>query len=209
MQLNTLMRIGMALMQPKNFVYSLETVRWVYENTTSKYSLRGFIIAIFCQRGPPVTTPGYFSDANAKLGISRDASVFTRVLNEVRSGNPQGMDGYNLPSQFAEHHMADWNIKYKPDGKIDREKSTKMVFRTLVTGGEEVDWSKVEYTLPSFLVFEDKWEDVPDMHFITQEMAVRDGQEVLRQIRWGNKDENVILAWGLKFEVWKTRTSYP
>jgi hypothetical protein len=36
---NTVMRLGMALMQPAYFVCRIETVRWVYENTPVKSSL--------------------------------------------------------------------------------------------------------------------------------------------------------------------------
>jgi hypothetical protein len=59
---NTVLRLGMKLMQPQDFVCKLETVRWVYENTPEGSPLRDFIITIFSQRGPPVTTSHFSSD---------------------------------------------------------------------------------------------------------------------------------------------------
>jgi hypothetical protein len=95
---NTLMRIGMALMQPKEFVCSFATVRWVYEHTAANSSLRPYIITIFCERGPPFTTPGTFTAVSATLGISCDAFQFTQVLSKVRASNPKGKEEYDLSS---------------------------------------------------------------------------------------------------------------
>jgi hypothetical protein len=155
----------------------------VYENTAPNSSLRPYIIAIFCQRGPPFTTPGYFSVEHATLGISRDAFQFTQVLSKVRASNPKGKDQYDLSSQFGECFLVDEWPKHMQGGAFDHAKSTQRAFRTLVTGGKEVEWSKIEYSLPSFLVFGEKWEVLPDMHFVTEAMADRDGMEVLKQIR--------------------------
>jgi hypothetical protein len=53
-------------------------------------------------------------------------------------------------------------------GAFDHAKSTQRAFKTLVTDGKEVDWSKIEYPLPDFLVFGEKWEVLLDMHLVTE-----------------------------------------
>jgi hypothetical protein len=53
-----------------------------------------------------------------------------------------------------------------------------------VTGGEDVDWSKIEYPLPSFLVWGTEWEDLPDMHFVSEENVRSVAGNVLKQIEF-------------------------
>jgi hypothetical protein len=53
-------------------------------------------------------------------------------------------------------------------GAFDHAKSTQRAFKTLVTDGKEVDWSKIEYPLSDFLVFGEKWEVLLDMHLVTE-----------------------------------------
>ena len=96
---NTILRLGMALMQPQEFVCGVETARWVYENTAPGSQLRDFVVTIFCQRETPVTF-SHFARWNEKLGIFRDASAFLRILSRVRAGNPKGVDGYDLAKEF-------------------------------------------------------------------------------------------------------------
>jgi hypothetical protein len=169
---NTVMRLGMALMQPAYFICRIETVRWVYENTPVKSSLRDYIITIFCQRGPPIV-PSMFSPDNERLGIFRDAADFMRKLNLVRAGNPRGLDGYDLYEQFPMQHT--WSPS-------ENELAPVRVRGCLVTGGEDVDCSKIEYPLPSFLVWGTEWEDLPDMHFVSEENVRSVAGNVLKQI---------------------------
>jgi hypothetical protein len=169
---NTVLRLGMELMQPKTFVCELETVRWVYANTPQGAPLLGYVITIFCQRGPPAT-PAHFSPVYEKLGIFRDAALFMRVLSKVRAGNPKGVDGYDLTQEFP----LEYTFMPIPD-----EFGVGQVRGTLVTGGKEVDWSRIEYLLPSFLVWGENWEVLPDMHFVTEERAVHNAKYVGRQI---------------------------
>jgi hypothetical protein len=160
------------LMQPKEFVCAMETVRWVYENTLEGSPLRHFIITIFCQRGPPVS-PFHFSSVNEKLGILRDASSFMRVLGKVRAGNLKGINGYDLSTEFP--------LEYSHTPAKD-DLSVGQVRGTLVTGEKEVDWSRIEYPLPKFLVWDEKWEVLPDMHFVEENDAVDSAKDVGRQI---------------------------
>jgi hypothetical protein len=171
---NTVMRLGMALMQPAYLICKIETVRWVYENTPVGSKLRDYIITIFCQRGPPIT-PTMFSPDNERLGIFRNAAGFMHKLNLVRAGNPRGTDGYGLHTRFLMHYT--WSPGQD-------ELAPVRVRRCLVTGQEDVEWSKIEYPLPSFLVWGTKWEVLPDMHFVC-EGDVRGGAEsVVKQIEF-------------------------
>lgn len=167
---NTIMRLGMALMQSKEYQCPVETVRWVYQHTPPSSKLRGYIIAIFCQRGPRISAET-FSPENTKLCFFRDAINFFSVLNKVRNGNPQGLDGYDLHGQFPMvHHFA----------HADRAGG---VMATLLTHGEDVDRSRIKYPLPSFLVWGEKWEHLPDMHFFVDKVdAAVEGREVLSQL---------------------------
>ncbi|KAI4662456.1 uncharacterized protein J4E79_004746 [Alternaria viburni] len=174
---NTVLRLGMALMQPKYFICRLDTVRWVYENTPAGSPLRNYITAIFCQRGPPIT-PSMFSPENEQLGIFRDAVGFLRTLNLVRAGNPTGTGGYNLHALFPIHHT--WS---PGEGEL----APVRVRGCLVTGGEEVEWIKIEYPLPSFLVWGAKWEVLPDMHFVSQDGVRAAAQDLLKQIEFPDR----------------------
>ncbi|KAG9192585.1 hypothetical protein G6011_11319 [Alternaria panax] len=171
---NTVMRLGMALMQPAYFVCNIETVKWVYENTPVKSTLRDYIITIFCQRGPPIT-PSIFSPAHERLGIFRDAAEFMRKLNLVRAGNPRGIDGYDIHAQFPIQHT--WS-------QGEDELAPVRVRGCLVTGGEDVDWGKIEYPLPSFLVWSTKWGVLPDMHFIREGNVRSVAEDVVKQIEF-------------------------
>lgn len=48
---NTLLRLGMETMLPATAVCAFSTVRWVFANTAASSPLRGYIVAIFVQRG--------------------------------------------------------------------------------------------------------------------------------------------------------------
>ena len=188
---NTILRLSMELMQPKDFVCSLETVRWVYENTPQGSPLLGYIITIFCQRGLSVT-PAHFSPEVEKLGIIRDASAFLRVLNKVRAGNPKGIQSYNLLKEFPLEYV------HTP---AEDEFSVGQVRGTLVSGGKQVDWSRIEYPLPSFLVWGEQWEVLPDMHFVTEERAVQNAKHVGKQVgirrRGGRWDRDGQEDWDM------------
>jgi hypothetical protein len=99
--------------------------------------------------------------------------MFLRVLGKVRAGNPKGIDGYDLHREFP--------LVYSPTFGEDGVTVEKLR-GTLVTGGKEVDWSRVEYPLPSFLVWGEQWEVLPDMHFVTEENAVKSAKHVARQV---------------------------
>jgi hypothetical protein len=174
-KMNTVMRLGMALMQPGEFVCAMETVTWVYQNTRPGCRLRGYVVAIFCQRGPGVA-PEMFTPENERLGIFADASAFMRKLGRVRSGNPMHVDGVDLGAVYP----SAWS--YVPG---NRRGEPGRVFRTLVTQGREVEWAKIVYPLPSFLVWGEKWETLPDEHFfvLNYEEVKSEGAEVLGQLK--------------------------
>jgi hypothetical protein len=161
----------MALRQPREFRCGIESVRWVYRHTVPGARMREYIVAIFCQRGPPVTAETFCAE-NEKLGILADAMKFMRMLNRVRVGNPQGSDGYDLlervPTMF-------WGENWEWSGRI---------LAMLVTGGEEVGWSRIRYSLPSFLSWGDNWEDLPDEQFFVHKADIAvEGWELLAQLR--------------------------
>jgi hypothetical protein len=176
-QQNTIMRLGMALMQPKEFECSIETVRWVYENTNKNKGrsrmksnheekespLRSYIIAIFCQRLPTIT-PEFFSKEYSQ--ITRDALTIFRILNWVRAGNPDGKEGYVLSERYR------WDHTF----------ASAQVFGSLHAGGEKVDRTCIEYPLPNYLVWGEKWEALPDAFFVGEKEAMDEGRDVLRQI---------------------------
>ncbi|KAF2243124.1 hypothetical protein BU26DRAFT_437576 [Trematosphaeria pertusa] len=137
---NTILRLGMALMQPGDFGVDVETVRWVYENTAPGSKLRGFVIAVFCQRpaGGQVERR-FFRPCYEGLGIFRDALAFLKVLGKV-------------------------------------------VMNYLVTGGTEIDWRRVEFRLPGYLVWGERGEDLPDGFFVTEEEAAEAAGEVAAQM---------------------------
>jgi len=169
-KMNTIMRLGMALMQPKEYKCSIETVEWVYEHTDPRSKLRGYIIAIFCQRGPDATS----ALLNTRGEIMTDALRFFAILNKVRAGNPKGIDGYELPPEVTMAHT------FQPSTVLGQ---SGQFFRTLVTGAEQVDASKIEYPLPRFLVWGEKWQDLPDEHFfVTAEDEFQEGEDVLWQL---------------------------
>jgi hypothetical protein len=66
-QQNTKLRITMAFMQPWEFERGIEVVKWVYANTAAESKLRGFVVALFCQRMPRVTAD-VFGEENEKVG---------------------------------------------------------------------------------------------------------------------------------------------
>ncbi|KAF2824183.1 hypothetical protein CC86DRAFT_51466 [Ophiobolus disseminans] len=169
-KMNTIMRLDMALMQPKECTCSIETVKWVYDHTDPRSKLRGYIIAIFCQRGPALTAELF----NTKGGIMKDAVKFFVTLNRVRAGNPKGIGGYDLPARFATART------FKPSAVPG---SPGQFFATLVTGSEKIDLSKVVYPLPSFLVWGDQWQDLPDEHFFVKpDDESQEGGAVLSQL---------------------------
>lgn len=165
---NTILRLGMALMQPGDFGVDVETVRWVYENTAPGSKLRGFVIAVFCQRpaGGQVERR-FFRPCYEGLGIFRDALAFLKVLGKVRRGNPVGRGGYCLE-------------RFKQEGGLDEE--GKVVMNYLVTGGTEIDWRRVEFRLPGYLVWGERGEDLPDGFFVTEEEAAEAAGEVAAQM---------------------------
>jgi hypothetical protein len=169
---NTIIRLGMALMQPKHFICEIDTVKWVYENTEPGCKLRGYIVAIYCQRGAQVSKEVFVPEITG-LGIFTDCVAFMRVLASVRRANPRGKDGYNLHEHFT--------TTYAQNGDGGGEVCW------LITGGEEVDASGIEYGLPSFLVWDDEWQDLPDEHyFVGMESVVEQGgREIVEQIGGG------------------------
>jgi hypothetical protein len=143
---NTIMRLGMALMQPKKFVCEIATVKWVYENTEPGCKLRGY--------------------------IHRDASAFMRIFENTRRANPKVKAGHDLGQQF--------------DTVIERTvQSNELAW--VLTFGEQVDESKLDYVLPSSLVWGDKWQDLPDEHYFVGPVSVveQGGAEVASQIGVG------------------------
>ncbi|PSN68774.1 hypothetical protein BS50DRAFT_599262 [Corynespora cassiicola Philippines] len=151
---NTILRLGMEMLMDPRQRIDLATVTFVYENTPPGCKLRGFIVTIFAQRATP--QPSFFAPRVARLGILADAVKVLRMLDRVRRGNPKGKGGYDL-TRFP----TVW-------GTDERGEPTHLYY---LARREEVDWSRVEYRLPSYIVWGDglgkfAWEDLPDRFFV-------------------------------------------
>jgi hypothetical protein len=105
------------------------------------------------------------------LGMPARSCVFSP---ECELGIRKGIDGYNLATEFP----VEYSYAAAKDGV-----GLGWVKGTLLTGGKEVDWSRVEYPLPSFLVWSEQWEVLPDVHFVKEQDAVAQAKEVWKQIR--------------------------
>jgi hypothetical protein len=141
----------------------------VYVFTDPGSKLRDFVIALFCQR--PVITEEVFVGHNRAM--VRDAVKFMRVLNKVRARNPRGKDGYDVKQHLP--------IVYTSQPGDGAEKQGNMM-RTLVHGNNKVDWSKIEYPLPNFLVWGEEWEDAPDRHFFVDAESTLEAAKELRKL---------------------------
>jgi hypothetical protein len=173
--MNTLMRQGMALMQSLDFKVDIETVKYVYESTTPTCSLRKFIIAIFCQRTEPLKH--FFRPEFENLGILRDAAAFLKVLEKARHKFPSGGDAGALESG--------WSGRY-------RWRSDEQGNPTFAYGGDAlsaVDWSKVEYGLPAYLIWDEHGGVFPDEFFVTPEEAWQAAQEAWVQMAFAPTGE--------------------
>jgi hypothetical protein len=95
------------------------------------------------------------------------------ILRKARAGNPKGINGYDLPTEFP--------LKYSHTPSQDTC-TPRQVRGTLVTGGEEVDWNRIEYLLPNFLVWGENWKVLPNMHFVEERDAADGAKDVGKQI---------------------------
>ncbi|KAJ4291945.1 hypothetical protein N0V90_009843 [Kalmusia sp. IMI 367209] len=141
-KMNTLLRLGMELMQPREFKCDVGVVRWVFGNTAEGSPLRGFIIAIFCQRCEPDINY-FFLRASGDEDIFREASAFLKDLEVARRRYAVG----RVASAWAS------------DGK----KMPVFSHKVISTGGVGSD---AEYPLPRYLVWDYKGVDLPDAHFV-------------------------------------------
>jgi hypothetical protein len=166
---NTILRLATALMQPKEFVCERMAVLRAYVGTRRNSKLRGFIIALLCQR-PPSPAEVFALPPH----ILRDVVDFMHVLNRARMANPKGKDGYNLKRH------AHFTFRFQLD---DEEEKEGRVMETLIFGNSKVDWSKIEYPLPSFLIWDEEWEDMPDRYFfVDAETVFEAAQKVQEQL---------------------------
>lgn len=95
-----------------------------------------------------------------------------QVLNRVRAGNPQGVDGYDFYASADVVHM--W----------DSRDPSRVIATVVVADEEGVDCSRIRYPLPSFLVWGGRWEDLPDKEFFVPENEAFKGEkEVFKQRR--------------------------
>jgi len=182
-QMNTLLRLGMELMQPVGFRCSTDTVRWVYENTEEGCPLRGFIIAIFCQRASP--GPAFFNDDKAWLSILRDACTFFRVLEKARKAriaavmsdktrNPSGEERDGLGEKDKDSTAG----KKKVEGIFDSELQSKSAwgmdkhgfpvfnYKAIKEKQLSLGESVVKHPPPKYIVFGENGEDLPDRFFV-------------------------------------------
>ena len=99
-------------MQPRASVCEVEAVRWVYENTEVGSPLRGFVIKIFCQRGPGGGNK-VFEQGVARLGVFRDASLFLWVLHGVRKENEKVVEGDSSRVEYPLPEFLVWGHRWE------------------------------------------------------------------------------------------------
>jgi hypothetical protein len=178
--MNALMREGMALMQPTNFVVDIDTVKFVYDNTSPTSTLRKFIIAIFCQRATPLSH--FFSPQYEQLGILHDATSFLKILEKARH-KP-------LPTDNAAALDHTWWPRYQWRwGMNGRDKNGSPTYGpTFVCGNEASgawDWSGTKaglLPLPPHLIWNEHAGVFPDDYFVTEEDAFQTAQDVMMQM---------------------------
>jgi hypothetical protein len=78
--------MGMALMQPAAYVCEMEVVQWVYAHTERGSRLRGYVVALWCQRGGKIT-PEMWAKGHRIRGFWADVVAYMRVLEVVRRRN--------------------------------------------------------------------------------------------------------------------------
>jgi hypothetical protein len=121
----------------------------------------------------PKITADVFEAENERVRILRDAVTFFRVPDKVHAGNLRGKNGYDLKDCFP--------VTYRIH-PADGSQTPEQVLRTLVSGVEEFEWSRIECPLPSSLVWGENWEDLLDRHFFVDTKAVFGGpNEILEQ----------------------------
>jgi len=183
--MNTILRLGMSLMQPREFTVEIETVAWVYERTGEGSKLRSFIVAIFCQRGRP---EAHFFDARYEgLGIMRDAARF--LYNFVPPPIPDGAT------------LSDWKGEVNHGYRWGRDKKGFPVFVSSTSSADlKNDQTEVEGdgALPDYLVWNKQGETLPDEFFVTAEEGLLGAAEVARQLEWREWREGAKGGGGLE-----------
>ncbi|KAJ4359945.1 uncharacterized protein N0V89_000504 [Didymosphaeria variabile] len=109
-QANTLMRLGMELMQPPSYICSKDTVHWVFSNTPASSPLRGYIIAIFAQRSQFVldnTSPYDAEIYRLTASFHRNLEHARKVLDCKKAGVAWGKDRNGL-FVFAPKMEKEW-----------------------------------------------------------------------------------------------------
>jgi hypothetical protein len=106
-------------------------------------------------------------------GIFQDAVAFFRILDKVRAGNPRGKDGHDLNGQFP--------VTYRMQPARDSQTPSRF-FARWCWGVRR--WSGVGLSIRCrFLVWGEKWEDLPDRHFFVDAGPVFEGRnEILQQL---------------------------
>jgi hypothetical protein len=170
--MNTILRLGMSLMQPREFTVGIETVAWVYQNTGEGSKLRSFIIAIFCQRGTPEAH--FFDDRYGGLGIMRDAAQF---LSSV----------FVLPPMPDGETLSRWKGGVKHGYRWGMDEMWCPVFVNS-TGSADLDDHSCDGedvgALPDYLVWNKQGETLPDDFFVTAEEGLLGSAEVVSQLEW-------------------------
>ncbi|KAF1948254.1 hypothetical protein CC80DRAFT_459523, partial [Byssothecium circinans] len=165
---NTLLRLGMACAQPKNFRVHIDYVKHVYDSTEPGDKLRGFMVAMFAQRS--TVAPHFFTEKYEGLGILRDTAGFLKVLGEVRRRRGAGRKGFALDQVF---------VKEGEEGDKDGDMpslpppSTSLLKLRILT----------LHSMPWYLIWGPDEADVPDKYFfLTEEEGIQGARDVVSQM---------------------------
>ncbi|KAF2684452.1 hypothetical protein K458DRAFT_487334 [Lentithecium fluviatile CBS 122367] len=171
--MNTLVRQGMALMQPPGYEVDIEMMRFVYENTSPGSKLRRFVIAIFCQRAKP--QPQFFHAQYEVLGILCDGAVFLKVLEKSAMQSPCAHRVSQTQSSDGEGR----EILVHDDANPD-----------------QMNWMKVEHPLPEHLVWDEWGKDLPDdTCFVTEEEGLLGAVEVVEAVGASVWEDGIGYLW--------------
>lgn len=141
---NTLLRLGMELMQPDSFICSMATFRWVFANTPPSSPLRGFIGALRVQRPDPVF---FYDEEPGDEEIRKVTYAFLKTFERARMTIAK-----RNPPKSA------WAVDAKGGIVFDPEPAKKVQDRVAF-----------QLPVPEYLVWDEEASDLPDLFFVVPE----------------------------------------
>jgi hypothetical protein len=183
--MNTILRIGMGLMQPREFDVPIATVEYVYTHTDSsaaRSKLREFIIAIFCQRGKVVPASFRVAAENAHLGIMRDCVRFLQIFVP-----PTVVPDAQTAARWEEEAGGIGGPVSRYRWASDAKGFPVFVCHDMFDGEEKVHdrgvkAKKGEWPLPEYLMWDAQGTGLPDELFVTPEEALGAAGDVVAQM---------------------------